>query len=395
MYERDPPNIATTLMKNLETSWKEKTDFWANNAINFVYSVAYRCYKQRDLGINTLPHTIAFCLSDINLVFRWLEEDPEIALNMSSMLTAWKLGAQQQTAGVASSAQTPLALLNNKYIFWVLSPKPEEEFSLDITNPENPSLLCVGNAPLIKEAVSPAISCIASVVMSQMNNPGKAKSVLLVDELPSLVLPGLDIFIGTARKHGVATILSVQDFNQAIRDYGDKSANILKSACGTQATGMTGNEKTAAELERLFGEKKERQESYSHQDSGESSRTESLQKEKVVKARDVAGQNPGHFIGKVAAGNPPFFNEQFKIGQYAEKDIEPFSLPVKLKFDTEEDKKIELGIMEEIVEKNYHSIIQDVNNVLAQVKVKAEALKNKAEYDKNKAKKDSKKKKKR
>ena len=26
--------IIMTLMKNLEASWKEKTDFWANNAIN-------------------------------------------------------------------------------------------------------------------------------------------------------------------------------------------------------------------------------------------------------------------------------------------------------------------------------------------------------------------------
>lgn len=170
-------NIATTLMKNLEASWKEKTDFWANNAINYVYSIAYKCYKERNKGIGTLPHVIAFALSDSDLVFKWLSEDAEIALNMSSMLTAWKLGAQQQTAGAVSSAQTPLVLLHNKYIFWVLSPLPEEEFSLDITNPEHPTLLCIGNAPSIKEAVSPPISCIASVLMSQMNNPGKNKSV--------------------------------------------------------------------------------------------------------------------------------------------------------------------------------------------------------------------------
>ncbi|MCQ4921353.1 conjugal transfer protein TraG, partial [Phocaeicola vulgatus] len=72
-------------------------------------------------------------LSDSNLVFHWLSEDTEIALNMSSMLTAWKLRAQQQTAGAVSSAHTPLVLLNNKYNFSVLSPHPEEEFSFDIT----------------------------------------------------------------------------------------------------------------------------------------------------------------------------------------------------------------------------------------------------------------------
>lgn len=61
-------NIIMTLMKNLEASWKEKTDFWANNAINYVYSIAYKCFKDKDKGICTLPHVIAFALSDSELV---------------------------------------------------------------------------------------------------------------------------------------------------------------------------------------------------------------------------------------------------------------------------------------------------------------------------------------
>lgn len=362
-------NIATTLMKNLESSWKEKTDFWANNAINYVYSIAYKCYKERAKGIGTLPHVIAFALSDSDLVFKWLSEDAEIALNMSSMLTVWRLGAQQQTAGAVSSAQTPLVLLNNKYIFWVLSPLPEEEYSLDITNPDHPTLLCIGNAPSIKEAVSPPVSCIASVVMSQMNNPGKQKSVFMVDEFPTVNLQGIDVFIGTARKHNVATILAVQDFNQAIRDYGEKSANILRSSCGSQAYGMTGNEKTAKDLENLLGETKEAQESFSHQESGTGSMTESLQKEKVVKAREVAGQSVGHFIGKVAGGKPPYFNTQFNMCKFIDKDIPAFSKPVNLGDGKEE---LEYDIMEEIVSQHYLSIISKVNAILEDVKNKTE-----------------------
>lgn len=360
-------NIATTLMKNLESSWKEKTDFWANNAINYVYSIAYKCYKERKSGIGTLPHVIALALSDSDLVFRWLSEDAEIALNMSSMLTAWRMGAQQQTAGAVSSAQTPLVLLNNKYIFWVMSPLPEEEFSLDITNPDHPTLLCIGNAPSIKEAVSPPISCIASVIMSQMNNPGKLKSIFMVDEFPTINLQGIDMFIGTARKHYVATILAVQDFNQAIRDYGEKSAKILKAACGTQATGMTGNDSTAKEIEALLGEMKEVQESFSHQESGTGSMTESLQKDKVIKARDVAGQNVGHFIGKVADGKPAFFSTQFKMCQFEEKEIPAFSKPISLGANKSD---LEIEIMEEIVERHYYSIITQVNEVLKIVKSK-------------------------
>jgi hypothetical protein len=221
----------------------------------------------------------------------------------------------------------------------------------------------------VKEDVSPPVSCIASVVMSQMNNPGKQKSVFMVDEFPTVNLQGIDVFIGTARKHNVATILAVQDFNQAIRDYGEKSANILRSSCGSQAYGMTGNEKTAKDLENLLGETKEAQESFSHQESGTGSMTESLQKEKVVKAREVAGQSVGHFIGKVAGGKPPYFNTQFNMCKFIDKDIPAFSKPVNLGDGKEE---LEYDIMEEIVSQHYLSIISKVNAILEDVKNKTE-----------------------
>ena len=352
-------NLATTLMKNLEPAWKEKTDFWANNAINYVYSVAYLCYKQREKGINTLPHVISICLSDSDVVFKWISKDDEIKKNMASMLTAWRNNATQQTAGAVSSAQLPLSLLNNKYVFWVLSPKPEDEFSLDVTNKEKPVLLCIGNAPSIKDAISPAISCICNILMGQMNRPGNTKSIFLIDEFPTVNLFGIDTFIGTARKHYVSTILAVQDFNQAVRDYGDKSAEILKASCGTQAFGMTGNKKTAQEIQDLFGENKQVSESFSEQDHGGGSRSESLQKEKIIYTRDVAGQPTGHFIGKVANGVPPFFSTQFDRFIGESEIIPPFSK----KIHTGDEVQDRL-IMENIIMDNYLRIERETRELL-------------------------------
>ena len=132
---------------------------------------------------------------------------------------------------------------------------------------------------------------------------------------------------------------------------------------------MTGNEKTAKDLENLLGETKEAQESFSHQESGTGSMTESLQKEKVVKAREVAGQSVGHFIGKVAGGKPPYFNTQFNMCKFIDKDIPAFSKPVNLGDGKEE---LEYDIMEEIVSQHYLSIISKVNAILEDVKNKTE-----------------------
>lgn len=362
-------NLVVTLLKNLEPSWKEKMDFWANNAVIYVKSVAYKCYKERKLGINTLPHLISICLYDYDEVLAWLEEDKEIRMNMQSILTPWKTGGNSagQLSGVISSVQTPMTKMNNKYLFWVMSPSNEEELNLDITNKEHPTLLCVGNAPTLKEAVTPAISCIASVLLSQMNNPGKQSSVFLVDEFPTVLLQGIDVFIGTARKHMVSTILALQDYNMAKRDYGENSAKILKSTCGTQAFGMTGNSETAGEIEKLFGEQKEVQESFSEQDTGGGSRSESLQKDKIMKSRDIAGQSAGHFVGKVADGKPAFFNLQFKECKYFSESIPPFSKKISTG-DEEKDKEI----MEAIIDKNYERIIDEVDNILSAYKKEEE-----------------------
>lgn len=352
-------NIASTLLKNLEKSWKEKTDFWANNAINYVYSVAYKCYKERDKNINTLPHVIAICLNNSDAVFRWLAEDDEIALNMSSMINAFRLQATQQTAGAVSSAQTPLVNLNNKNIFWVLSGNNQEEFDLDITNKDYPTLLCVGNSPDLKESVSPAISCIGSVLMAQMNQPSKCKSVFLVDELPTINLQNLEIFSSTARKHYVATIPALQDFAQAERDLGKDSSRILKSNCGSQFFGMTGNLLVAKDVQDMLGDIDKVSDSYTKQDTGGGSETESLKKEKVIYARDIMGQKTGHFVGKIANGNPPYFNAQFDLAEGYSKEIPPFSLIVSTGDDLKDNE-----VMDKIVAANYQKILSEAAELL-------------------------------
>ncbi len=357
-------NMSTSLMKNLEPSWKEKTDFWAGNAINFVSSIMYvLCKKYSDKGYNTLPHVISLCLCPSDHIFRWLKSDDEICKTMAPMISAWEMGAQNQTAGTVSSAQLPLILLYDKNIYWVLSAKPKEEFSLDISNINSPTILCVGNSPQLKEAISPAISCIVSVLMSEMNNPGKHKSIFCADELPTINMFGLDIFIATARKHLVSTILAVQDFMQLVRDYGDKSANIIRTSCGTYFQGKTGNNKTCEEIVKGLGEIKRTNYSYSEQSQGGVSTTESQQKEKILQERDISSQESGHFFGKISNGKPPYIFTKFKpfheIPNYTTLEIPSFSL----NYNTG-DPEVDIKILARLVEENFSRIESDVKDLL-------------------------------
>ena len=355
--------LGTTLMKTLEPSWKEKTDFWASNAINYFVSINYLLYKNhRKEGLNTIPHAISISLEDCDTVFNWISKDAELSKMMASMLTAWKQQAQQQTAGAVSSAQLPLIKLFDKNIYWVLS---KDELDLDVSNPKRPTLLCIGNSPDLKEAVGPAISCITSVVMRQMNRSGRVKSIFVIDELPTVNIVGLASFISTVRKHFVATVVAVQDYEQLVETYTKSGASIIRSNCGNYFQGMTSNMETASFVVKMLGKIKRTKLSHSMQDSGGGSVSDSLNDESVLQERDIASQDFGHFFMKVANGKPAFAYAQLEPFHLKNK-IEIKDLKMNLIADVGDDEKNRY-LMDCVVEANFQRINREAKELLERV----------------------------
>jgi hypothetical protein len=197
--------------------------------------------------------------------------------------------------------------------------------------------------------------------MKQMNCSGKQKSIFFVDELPTIVINALDEFIATVRKHFVAVLFGVQDFDQCARDYGEKSAAVLRSNCGNQFFGMTGNERNARMVSDMFGDIRRKQISITSSDGRSShSTSESLQREKTVQTRDVTGQQVGEFMGKIANGHPVFFKCRFEEFVYDTREIPPFSLPVET-----DDPQISQKILKQQVYDHYERIKEDVRLMLS------------------------------
>ena len=106
---------------------------------------------------------------------------------------------------------------------WVMS---DSEFTLDINNPEEPKILCVGNNPDRQNIYGAALGLYNSRIVKLINKKGMLKSSVIIDELPTIYFKGLDNLIATARSNKVAVCLGFQDFSQLVRDYGDKEAKV-------------------------------------------------------------------------------------------------------------------------------------------------------------------------
>ena len=210
-------------------------------------------------------------------------------------MDAWQGGAMEQLAGQIASAKIPLSRMISPQLYWVMS---DSEFTLDINNPDEPKILCVGNNPDRQNIYGAALGLYNSRIVKLVNRKGRLKSSIIIDELPTIYFKGLDNLIATARSNKVSTLLGFQDFSQLKRDYGDKEAAVVMNTVGNIFSGQVVGE-TAKTLSERFGKILQRRQSITinREDKSTSINT---QMESLVPASKISTLTQGMFVGAVA-----------------------------------------------------------------------------------------------
>ena len=180
-------------------------------------------------------------------------------------------------------------------LYWVMS---GDDFSLDINDPDNPKVLCVGNNPDRQNIYSAALGLYNSRIVRLINKKGKLKSSIIIDELPTIYFRGLDNLIATARSNKVAVCLGFQDYSQLTRDYGDKESKVIQNTVGNIFAGQVVGE-TAKTLSERFGKVLQKRESVSISPE-QTSTSLSTQLESLIPASKISNLSQGMFVGAVA-----------------------------------------------------------------------------------------------
>ncbi len=170
--------------------------------------------------------------------------------------------------------------------------------TLDINNPDEPKIVCMGNNPQKTQIYGAVLSLYVSRLIKQVNQKGKQKSSLIFDEFPTIYLNNMDSLIATARSNKVATCLGIQDYSQLRKDYGREQADVIMNIVGNIISGqVTGD--TAKQLSERFGKIMQDRESVSI-NSGDTSISRSKQLESAVPPSKIASLSSGEFVGTVA-----------------------------------------------------------------------------------------------
>lgn len=135
-------------------------------------------------------------------------------------------------------------------------------------------------------------------MFKRINHPGKVKCGVLLDEMPTIFLPGVDKILNTCRSNGIVFVVGGQDVSQFYRDYGKKEADVLIATPGTTFIGQVNGE-TAKTMSQVFGKLDRVRESESIGRSTDSVSI-SMQEKEIMPARKIETLSTGTFFGRVA-----------------------------------------------------------------------------------------------
>ncbi|KIA82523.1 conjugal transfer protein MobC [Flavobacterium sp. AED] len=292
----DASESARTILLGLNREWiKRQGDFFVESPINFLSAIIWYLRKYKDGEFCTLPHVIELMQADYDSLFTLLRTEKEIEALINPFVNAYLNNVMDQLEGQIASAKIAMARLSSPQLYYVLS---GNDFTLDINNPEEPKIVCMGNNPQKIQIYGAVLSLYVSRLVKLVNQKGKQKSSLIFDEFPTIYLNNMDSLIATARSNKVATCLGIQDFSQLRKDYGREQADVIMNITGNIISGqVTGD--TAKQLSERFGKIMQDRESLSI-NSGDTSISRSKQLESAVPPSKISGLSSGEFVGMVA-----------------------------------------------------------------------------------------------
>ena len=292
----DAYEASYTIMLNLNRTWIEKQgDFFVESPIILLAAIIWYLKIYKNDIYCTFPHAVELLNKPYSDLFTILTSYPELENYLSPFMDAWKGNAQDQLQGQIASAKIPLTRMISPQLYWVMT---GNDFSLDINNPKEPKLLCVGNNPDRQNIYSAALGLYNSRIVKLINKKKQLKCAVIIDELPTIYFRGLDNLIATARSNKVGVLLGFQDFSQLTRDYGEKESKVIQNTVGNIFSGQVVGE-TAKTLSERFGKVLQQRQSVSinRQDVSTSINT---QLDSLIPASKIANLSQGTFVGAVA-----------------------------------------------------------------------------------------------
>ena len=350
----DAAESARTILLGLNREWIKKSgDFFVESPINFLTAIIWYLKQFNGGEFCTLPHVIELMQADYDSLFTLLRTQNEIEVLINPFVNAYLNDVMEQLEGQIASAKVAMARLSSPQLYYVLS---GNDFNLDVNNPEDPKIVCMGNNPQKIQIYGAVLSLYVNRLVKLVNKKNKIKCSLIFDEYPTIYAP-LDTVVATGRSNLIATTIGIQSVEQVRRDYSREQAEVLINICGNVIAGQSSGD-TAKQMSERIGKIMQDRESFSI-NSGDTSISRSKQLESAIPASRIAALSSGEFVGLVA-DNP---DNKIELKAFHCEIINDHS-QLKKEENAYRDIAVVRKIDNTMVQRNYLQVKQDIQDII-------------------------------
>lgn len=234
--------------------------FFTKSAVDLLAASIYFLAKYEKGKYSDVPHLICLITAEYQVLFDILYSNDELTELLSTFYSTYKNKSFDQLEGQAATLRVFLSALATKETYYIFG---EEELSLDLSNPDHPTILVLASDPNTQDINSTLFALVVNRITKLVNHPGNVPFGLIVDELPTLYVHKIENLVSTARSNKVGVILGLQEIPQLRKQYGKENASTITSVIANTFSGAAKDESTLKWLESLFGKKKQVSESLS------------------------------------------------------------------------------------------------------------------------------------
>lgn len=300
--------VSKSLLLSMNKSWSGKQgDFFVDSPINILSAVIWFLRKYANGEYCTLPHAIELIHVEYDKLFTVLNTELEISTLINNFIQAYRDNELETLNSQMASVKIPLGRISTPEYYYVLS---GNDFTLNINDPQNPTIFCLGNNPQYQEALAPIMSLYVDRLNRMINQQGKLDCAQVIDEFASIRAATVMDTIFRGRSNNITTVIALQDFSQLKMVYSKEEAETIFNITGNIISGQVSGE-TARLLSERFAKTFQDRQSISI-NSSDTSVSKSKQLEQSVPASTISSLSSGEFVG-IVADNPdqPIENKAF------------------------------------------------------------------------------------
>ncbi len=154
----DAMDASKTMLLSINKTWiNRQGEFFVESPINLLAAVIWFLKKYESGKYCTLPHAIELLQLPTDRLFTVLNSEPELQTLINTFINLYLEDNMETLSSQLASVNIPLGRLSSPMLYYILS---GNDFTLDINNPNEPKIFCLGADPVRAEALAPVLSLI-------------------------------------------------------------------------------------------------------------------------------------------------------------------------------------------------------------------------------------------